>query len=198
MELLFHEVPRDDLQAIETAEWVVASLARLSDDLREIVELKIYGDLTFREISEVTGLPQGTVATRYRSALEDAPPDGEGVTMNDNDIERRLRQVTPRGRITRASSRVLAAVADQLRTGTPLPSRRAAPPRAGRRRQSAGQPGSQLLGECHDRSSSGDRARSAARSPDRPRRSPPKLLPSPIRHRAMGLRAARSKPSRRR
>ena len=56
--------------AIETAEWVAASLARLSDDLREIVELKIYADLTFREISEVTGLPQGTVATRYRSALE--------------------------------------------------------------------------------------------------------------------------------
>ena len=34
------------------------------------MELKIYADLTFREISEVTGLPQGTVATRYRSALE--------------------------------------------------------------------------------------------------------------------------------
>jgi len=70
MESLFHETPTDDLQAIETAEWVAASLARLSHDLREIVELKIYADLTFREISEVTGLPQGTVATRYQSALE--------------------------------------------------------------------------------------------------------------------------------
>ena len=70
LESLFHEAPGDDLQAIETAEWVAASLARLSHDLREIVELKIYADLTFREISEVTGLPQGTVATRYRSALE--------------------------------------------------------------------------------------------------------------------------------
>ncbi len=27
-------------------------------------------DVLLREISEVTGLPQGTVATRYRSALE--------------------------------------------------------------------------------------------------------------------------------
>jgi RNA polymerase sigma-70 factor, ECF subfamily len=70
MEALFHQAPANDLQAIETAEWVAASLARLSLDLREIVELKIYADLTFREISEVTGLPQGTVATRYRSALE--------------------------------------------------------------------------------------------------------------------------------
>ena len=59
-----------DIQAIETAEWVAASLARLNDELREIVELKIYGNLTFREISAVTGLPQGTVATRYRTAIE--------------------------------------------------------------------------------------------------------------------------------
>jgi RNA polymerase sigma-70 factor (ECF subfamily) len=67
---LFCEATRDDIRGIETAEWVAASLARLSHDLREIVELKIYADLTFREISELTGLPQGTVATRYRSALE--------------------------------------------------------------------------------------------------------------------------------
>jgi RNA polymerase sigma-70 factor (ECF subfamily) len=64
------EVPVEDPEALETAEWVAAALARLSDELREIVELKIYAELTFREISAVTGLPQGTVATRYRSALE--------------------------------------------------------------------------------------------------------------------------------
>lgn len=69
-EALFRETTGDELHSIETAEWVAASLARLSDDLREVIELKIYGDLTFREISVVTGLPQGTVATRYRSALE--------------------------------------------------------------------------------------------------------------------------------
>ena len=34
------------------------------------MELKVYAGLTFREIGEVIGLPQGTVATRYRSALE--------------------------------------------------------------------------------------------------------------------------------
>ncbi|MDR3622480.1 MAG: RNA polymerase sigma factor [Paludisphaera borealis] len=69
-EALFEEASGDDLQARESAEWVAASLARLSPDLREVVELKIYAGLTFREIGEVTGLPQGTAATRYRSALE--------------------------------------------------------------------------------------------------------------------------------
>jgi len=67
---LFLKPAVDALHAIESAEWVAASLARLSDELREIVELKIYADLTFRQISQVTGLPQGTVATRYRTALE--------------------------------------------------------------------------------------------------------------------------------
>ncbi len=54
----------------ETAELVAVLMETIEPPLREIVELKIFGALTFREISEVTGLPQGTVATRYRSALE--------------------------------------------------------------------------------------------------------------------------------
>ena len=69
-EALFRETAADDLHAIEDAEWAVTSLGRLTDELREIIELKIYGDLTIREISQVTGLPQGTVATRDRTALE--------------------------------------------------------------------------------------------------------------------------------
>jgi RNA polymerase sigma-70 factor (ECF subfamily) len=69
-EAVFEEAESSDLQAREAAEWVVASLARLSPELREVVELKIHAGLTFREISEVTGMPQGTAATRYRSALE--------------------------------------------------------------------------------------------------------------------------------
>jgi RNA polymerase sigma-70 factor, ECF subfamily len=69
LESMFHEATGNRVQDIETVEWVAASLARLSADLREIVELKIYAGLTFHEISEVTRLPQGTVATRYRSAL---------------------------------------------------------------------------------------------------------------------------------
>jgi RNA polymerase sigma-70 factor (ECF subfamily) len=60
----------DDRGARETAQCVRAALARLEPVLREIVELKIYGGLTFQEISQLTGQPQGTVATRYRRAME--------------------------------------------------------------------------------------------------------------------------------
>ncbi len=54
----------------EDAEVVTSALARLNAADRELVELKIFGGLTFREIADVAGLPQGTVATRYRRALE--------------------------------------------------------------------------------------------------------------------------------
>jgi RNA polymerase sigma-70 factor, ECF subfamily len=64
------EATDDDLPSREAAEWVASALGRLDPELREVVELKIYAGLTFREISEVTGLPQGTAATRYRTALE--------------------------------------------------------------------------------------------------------------------------------
>jgi RNA polymerase sigma-70 factor (ECF subfamily) len=58
----------------DDVEVAVAALARLDTDDRELVELKIFGGLTFREIAEVTGLPQGTVATRYRRALDSLRP----------------------------------------------------------------------------------------------------------------------------
>jgi RNA polymerase sigma-70 factor (ECF subfamily) len=54
----------------EDVEVVMAALGRLDADDRELVELKIFAGLTFREIAEVAGMPQGTVATRYRRALE--------------------------------------------------------------------------------------------------------------------------------
>jgi RNA polymerase sigma-70 factor, ECF subfamily len=59
----------DDLESREAAETVVAALARLSLEQREIVELKTNAGLTLHEIALVTGLPPGTVATRYRTAI---------------------------------------------------------------------------------------------------------------------------------
>ena len=67
---LFVEVAGDDTPGHETADLAAAALARLDPDLREVLQLKTYAGLTFREIAEVTGLPQGTVATRYRTAIE--------------------------------------------------------------------------------------------------------------------------------
>ena len=85
-----------DADAREAAEIVAAALSQLSADLREIVELKTYAGLTFQQISQVTGLPQGTVATRYRSALAKMRGVGCGrrvqAMMND-DIEQLLRPI---------------------------------------------------------------------------------------------------------
>jgi RNA polymerase sigma-70 factor (ECF subfamily) len=59
-----------DAGAREAAEVVAVALRGLSAEQREVVELKIYGGLTFREIARVTGVPLPTAATRYRAALE--------------------------------------------------------------------------------------------------------------------------------
>jgi len=66
---LFEAVDGDDQTHRELADLVAAGLARLTSPQREIVELKVYGWLTFAEIARVTSLPQGTVATRYRAAM---------------------------------------------------------------------------------------------------------------------------------
>ena len=54
----------------EDVEMIAAALARLDGADRELVQLKIYAGMTFREIGEITGQPQATVATRYRRALD--------------------------------------------------------------------------------------------------------------------------------
>jgi RNA polymerase sigma-70 factor (ECF subfamily) len=68
-ELLFREACGDDLELRETAEAISAALGQLDEDLLEVIDLKIYAGLTFAEIAEVTGLPLGTVATRFRRAI---------------------------------------------------------------------------------------------------------------------------------
>ncbi|MCX7428586.1 MAG: sigma-70 family RNA polymerase sigma factor [Planctomycetia bacterium] len=69
-ETLFVDGDDRDSRHREIAEVVALGLSGLDANHREVVELKIYAGLTFAEIAEVTGLPQGTIATRYRTALE--------------------------------------------------------------------------------------------------------------------------------
>jgi RNA polymerase sigma-70 factor (ECF subfamily) len=66
---LFVEAKSDDPTRRDEAESAAVALGQLTDDAREVVELKIYGGLTFREIADLLAVPQGTVATRYRAAL---------------------------------------------------------------------------------------------------------------------------------
>jgi len=65
-----YEVAGDASGQHDDSEVAAAALARLAPEDREVVELKIYSGLTLREIAEVTGMPQGTVASKYRRALE--------------------------------------------------------------------------------------------------------------------------------
>jgi RNA polymerase sigma-70 factor (ECF subfamily) len=56
--------------AFEDAQALAAAVAMLDAIDQEIVELKLQVGLTFAEIAVVLDRPQGTIATRYRRALE--------------------------------------------------------------------------------------------------------------------------------
>jgi RNA polymerase sigma-70 factor (ECF subfamily) len=58
---------------LERDEWraaVESALARLPGPQREVLVLKIWGDLTFPEIGEALGISPNTAASRHRYALE--------------------------------------------------------------------------------------------------------------------------------
>ena len=57
-------VDHDERLAIETA------LRGLPVDQREVLTLKVYDGLTFKEIAEVTEAPLNTVTSRYRYAID--------------------------------------------------------------------------------------------------------------------------------
>ena len=46
------------------------ALARLSDEQREVVVLKVWGGLTFEEIGEQLSISPNTAASRWRYAME--------------------------------------------------------------------------------------------------------------------------------
>lgn len=64
-----HEVAAQTTTELDDRDELEAGFVELKAVEREILELHFYGGLTFREIAEVTETPQGTVATRYRSAM---------------------------------------------------------------------------------------------------------------------------------
>jgi RNA polymerase sigma-70 factor (ECF subfamily) len=59
-----------DFSGGEDARAVQELLAQLPAEQREVLTMKIWGELTFREIATHLGVPQNTVASRYRYALE--------------------------------------------------------------------------------------------------------------------------------
>jgi RNA polymerase sigma-70 factor (ECF subfamily) len=54
----------------EEAELLRGAVEGLSEKLREVIVMKVWGGLTFGEIAEVLKVSQNTAASRYRYALE--------------------------------------------------------------------------------------------------------------------------------
>jgi len=49
---------------------IAQAIKRLSDEQKEVIMLKIYGGLTFRQISQALGIPLGTVLGRMHQGLK--------------------------------------------------------------------------------------------------------------------------------
>ena len=46
------------------------ALDRLKPEEREIVDMKVLSEMTFKEISEILQIPMGTVTWRYQAAIK--------------------------------------------------------------------------------------------------------------------------------
>ncbi len=57
------------LEAQERAQVLQQALQRLPEAQREVIVLKIWGEMTFAEMAQTLGENQNTVAARYRTAL---------------------------------------------------------------------------------------------------------------------------------
>ncbi len=58
------------LSRVDAREDVRWALAQLSDSLRDVVELAVFQDLPYAEVSEILEIPVGTVKSRMSNALK--------------------------------------------------------------------------------------------------------------------------------
>lgn len=61
---------RDQLAEAETDEAIEKALARLTDEQREVIVMRVWGELTFPQIGEVLSISPSTADTRYRAGLK--------------------------------------------------------------------------------------------------------------------------------
>lgn len=57
-------------EEIVSNQTVQEMLQKLNGGERQIINLKILGDMTFKEIAQVLGIPMGTVTWRYQNAIK--------------------------------------------------------------------------------------------------------------------------------
>ena len=87
-----HKVAARTKTELDDRDEIEAAFTELTDADREILEMHFYGGLTFREIAEVTETPQGTVATRYRSAMARLRKRMDPVSATTVDATRETKQ----------------------------------------------------------------------------------------------------------
>ena len=63
----------------ERAKTIQAAMKKLPEIYREVVTLKIWGELTFVEIAETLRIPANTAASRYRYGLQELRKLSRGV-----------------------------------------------------------------------------------------------------------------------
>ena len=61
----------EEPKAFGVREDVRWALARLSEPLRDVVELGVFQDLPYAEVAEILGIPIGTVKSRMHNALKE-------------------------------------------------------------------------------------------------------------------------------
>jgi len=59
-----------DYSANDTRRWLATAVMKLPPDLREVLVLRIWGDLSFPAIAQLTHVPCATSTSRYRYAIE--------------------------------------------------------------------------------------------------------------------------------
>ena len=59
-----------DFSEGDTRHFLTQAIATLPDNLREVLVLRIWGDLTFPAIAQLAQIPVATATSRYRYALE--------------------------------------------------------------------------------------------------------------------------------
>lgn len=62
-------LPDEIVERADAANLIKSAVEKLSENYRTVLYLKYYSDLTFKKISEMTGVPLHTAKSRYRRAL---------------------------------------------------------------------------------------------------------------------------------
>jgi RNA polymerase sigma-70 factor (ECF subfamily) len=63
------ELPVSNMETLQTNNHLRLLIEKLPEEQREVVVLRIYGDLSFKEISDITGVSINTALGRMRYAL---------------------------------------------------------------------------------------------------------------------------------